>query len=137
TVALALAGSGYRPEARRIARFLAGLDLSAAARFAGDGDPVPGRGAQGDASGWVAAAARVARPLALSAPSAGSSPPASRRLSHSRRLPRRQRPDYQEGEPGNYLANAISSGQPLPPGFDTARGLVRRAGDPGSGLDSA
>jgi hypothetical protein len=140
TAALAFAAAGYRPEARRVARFLLGLDLGAAARFYGDGAPVPGRDAQGDASGWVAVAARAA----------GLPSPATR-------LPWRNRADYQEGGPGTYLANAIAaSGVDGPksraygnksarrPGatqiakaFGISRGLVRRAGDPGSGLDSA
>ena len=50
-VAIALVAAGYRSEARRIVRFLRGLDLDAAARFQTDGTPVDGRGAQGDASG--------------------------------------------------------------------------------------
>jgi hypothetical protein len=137
TVALAFAAAGYRPEARRTARFLLGLDLRAAARFYGDGAPVPGRGAQGDAAGWVAAAARAA---GLTGPSAA--------------LAWRNRPDYQESSPGTYFANAIASTRvdgPISrlhvdksahrPGiagaFEASRGLVRQAGDPGSGLDSA
>ncbi|HUC07428.1 MAG TPA: glycoside hydrolase family 15 protein, partial [Solirubrobacterales bacterium] len=59
-VAIALASAGYRREARRIVRFLLGLDLVAAARFHPDGTPVDGRSAQGDAAGWIAAAARAA-----------------------------------------------------------------------------
>jgi hypothetical protein len=119
TVALALAASGYRPEASRIGRFLLGLDLGAAARFHGDGTPVVGRGAQGDASGWVAVAARAA----------GLPPPAES-------LAWRSRPDYQESQPGDYLANAIARSRSAST-FQTARGLARVAGDPGSGLDSA
>jgi hypothetical protein len=121
TAALAFAAAGYRPEARRVARFLLGLDLSAAARFHGNGSPVAGREAQGDASGWVAVAANAA---GLPAP-AGS-------------LPWHDRPDYQEGEAGDYLANAIAGNAPgLGGAFETSAGLVRRAGDPASGLDSA
>ena len=60
TAALAFAAGGYGEWARRIVAFLAGLDLSAAARFDGTGAPVPGRGPQGDALGWLAAAARAA-----------------------------------------------------------------------------
>src|SRR5262249_2897997 len=59
-VAIAFAAAGCRGEARRVARFLLGLDLGAAARFHPDGSPVEGREAQGDAAGWVAAAARAA-----------------------------------------------------------------------------
>jgi hypothetical protein len=143
TATLAFAAAGYPAEARRSARFLRRLDLGAAARFYGDGAPVPGRGAQGDAAGWVAVAARAA----------GIPPPTAR-------LPWRNRPDYQEGSPGDYLADAIagSAGTPADgpktslyggksahrPGgtgieaaFGAAGGLMRTAGDPGSGLDSA
>ena len=59
-VALAFAAAGYRAEARRVTRFLLGLDLDAAARFHPDGTPVPGRDAQGDARGWVEVAALAA-----------------------------------------------------------------------------
>jgi hypothetical protein len=140
TAALALAASGYRPEARRIVRFLLGLDLGAAARFDGDGTPVAGREAQGDASGWVAVAARAAGLPA-----------------RVERLPWRNRPDYQESAAGDYLANALAAGiEPPADGpksrlgddlsarrlssgglaraFGTSLGLVR---SPGSGLDSA
>ncbi len=90
--AIALAAAGYRQEARRVARFLLGLELRAAARFRGTGTPVAGRRAQGDAWGWVAAAARAT----------GLQPPA-------RRLGWRGRGDYQEGDSGNYLGNAIAA----------------------------
>ena len=121
TAALALAAGGYRPEARRVARFLLKLGLGAAARFDGDGVPVPGRAAQGDAAGWVAAAARAAG-LALPV----------------RALVWRELADYQEGAPGDYLANAIAVREThLHEAFGNGRGLVRRAGDPSSGFDSA
>jgi hypothetical protein len=125
TAALAFAAAGYRGEARRAASFLAKLDLDAAARFDGDGTPVPGRGPQGDAPGWVAVAARTAGvPLSPEArASAASIDPA-------------QAADYQEGPPGDYLANALSRVDGAAR-FGTPKGLVRRAGDPGSGLDSA
>ncbi len=121
-VAIALAAAGYRPEARRIARFLAGLDLGAAARFDGTRAPVPGRAAQGDAEGWVAAAARAAGLRA-------------------RRLPFawRDRADYQEGDAGDYLGNAIASGlssRHIGSMFEFDGELVRIGGDPSSGLDS-
>ena len=118
-VAIALDSAGYRTEARRIARFLLSLDLGTAARFYRDGEPVEGRGAQGDAGGWVAAAALAA----------GIRP--ARHLE-----PWRDRADYQEGDAGDYLGNAIASDAGLE-GFETRRGLVRTAGDSGSGLDSA
>lgn len=140
TVAVAFAAAGYRSEARRIARFLLGLDLTATARFHRDGTPVAGRAAQGDAAGWVAAAARAAGLRAPPAP-----------------LPWRDRADYQEGEPGNYLANAVASTAAGPEGnpagdlaarrlagreirelFGTRAGtLTREAGDDDSGIDSA
>lgn len=139
-VAFALASSGYREEARRIVRFLLGLDLTAAARFHPDGSPVEGRAAQGDAAGWVVAAARAAglrRPVAPQ--------------------PWRDLADYQEGDPGDYLANALAAGTagrasrssenewetPRDEGairaqFGTpAATLAREADDPASGLDSA
>jgi glucoamylase len=136
--ALALAAAGYRPEARRVARFLLGLDLNAAARFAGNGAPVPGRAAQGDALGWAAAAAR-----------ATGLPRAARLSSPARRDSWRNRADYQEKSPGDYLANAIASTPTTADGPQTSNiltfeahrpglgGVVRRIGDPSSGLDSA
>lgn len=137
-VALALASAGYRGEARRIVRFLTGLDLTAAARFHEDGRPVEGRAAQGDAEGWVNAAARAMGLRADVAP----------RLW-------RDRADYQEGEAGDYLGNAIASaGEPkdVPAGGPSVRWpaeeeirrrfgangvLMRKAGDPESGIDTA
>ncbi len=130
TAALALEASGHRHEARDVARFLTGLDLDAAARFTGSGAPVPGRDAQGDAFGWVTVAARAT----------GLEPP---------RGPYewRDRADYQESSPGNYLGNALAAAGSRVDGPITRhigkfsarqhRGLVRVAGDPGSGLDSA
>ncbi len=140
TAAIALAAAGYRAEARRVVRFLLGLELEAAARFHGDATPVAGRAAQGDAAGWVAAAARAAGMPAAVAPQ-----------------PWRNRADYQEGDPGDYLANAIASTGARPQTserrtesadrrqslairkrFGAASGtLARRAGDPSSGIDSA
>jgi hypothetical protein len=121
TAALALNAAGYRGEARRAVRFLLGLNLGAAARFYGDGTPVPGRGPQGDAAGWAGVAAQAV----------GFPPPP--------RLPWRNLPDYQEGEPGDYLANAIAADGTKVPlyGGESSRQLVRRLGDPDSGLDSA
>ena len=127
-VALAFAAAGYAEEARRVARFLLGLDLDAAARFHGDGTPVEGRKAQGDASGWVAAAAKAA---GLPAP--------------TNALPWRERADYQERDPGDYLANAIAASyadgpQSLHIGHFEARRrgvLLREARDPEAELDSA
>jgi hypothetical protein len=147
-VALALAAAGYRAEARRIARFLLRLDLDAAARFYRSGAPVEGRAAQGDAAGWVAVAARaagvqIAPPAAKPASAGGGEKPRWR-----------DRADYQEGDPGDYLANALAStasGVLLPAQgrekntgsasgglreFVADGGLVRSAGEPGSGLDT-
>jgi len=138
-VAMALAAAGYRDEARRIVRFLRGLDLEAAARFHPNGNPVPGREAQGDAAGWVAAAAEAAG-FQTGTPSRSW----------------RDRADYQEGNPGDFLGNALASSAAVPKGnpagdlsarrlavqairgdFEAHGVLVREAGDPGSGLDSA
>jgi glucoamylase len=134
TVALAFKAAGHPTEARRTARFLLDLDLSAAARFDGKGQPVAGRGPQGDAPGWVAVAARAA----------GLHPPPPRDW--------RNLPDYQESSPGNYLANAIASTADGPKSLtmddksarrrqkddiSAHRLLFRRLGDPASGLDSA
>jgi hypothetical protein len=122
TVAIALAAAGYRGEARRIVGFLEGLDLGAAARFRGDGAPVDGRAAQGDAAGWIAAAAR-----AVGLPTS------------SIERPWQGLDDYQENGEGDFLANAIASGSPhVRALFETPSSeLARRAGDPSSGLDSA
>jgi glucoamylase len=145
TAALAYAAAGLDREARKVARFLRGLPLEAAARFTGRGAPVPGRGPQGDAAGWIAVASRAAGLPAPEPPAPGAW---------------RDRPDYQEGSDGTYLGNALAASAaryqgvdgPIsghmdtksahrPPGylgaFVTPRGLVRSAGDPGSGLDSA
>ena len=149
TAALAFDAAGYRSEARRISRFLLSLNLKAAARFDGNGSPVPGRSPQGDATGWVTTAVRAIRRSGgglagpshqLSAETSPGSPPSL--------------PDYQEKAPGSYLGNALatadgpkiplyggkSSRQPeerIAKGFGTPKGLARIAGDPGSGLDAA
>jgi glucoamylase len=137
TAALALSAAGYQEEARRIARFLSRLDLGAAARFDAHGHPVPGRGPQGDAVGWVTA---VARALGRSGGGlAGHSPLSSAETSSGSSLAPAL-PDYQEGSAGNYLGNAIASeatASEIEERFGTATGLVRTAGDPSSGLDSA
>jgi glucoamylase len=129
-VAFALASSGYRAEARRVARFLLGLDLGAAARFRGSGEPVGGRAAQGDASGWVGAAARAAGLIGAAA--ASRAEPRPRAWTG--------RADYQEKGAGNYLANSIASGVAparIHEAFATPRGLVREEGEMASGLDTA
>ena len=91
-VAIALAAAGHRAEARRIVAFLEHLDLGAAARFEVTGAPVEGRGAQGDADGWVAAAARA---VGTAAPAPATS--------------WRGIADYQEKGPGDYLGNVLAS----------------------------
>jgi hypothetical protein len=130
TAAFALEASGHHAEARQVAKFLTGLDLDAAARFTECGAPVPGRNAQGDAFGWVTAAARAT----------GIKPPQGP-------YQWRDRADYQESSPGTYLANALAAAGAHVDGPKTGlfdgfsarqrRGLVRVAGEPGSGLDSA
>jgi glucoamylase len=134
-VAIALASAGYRAEARRVTRFLLDLELGAAARFDLAGAPVEGRAAQGDAAGWVAAAARATGIDARPSPSGWHG-----------------LADYQEKDGGDYLGNAIAAafaageaarGAASGPGsevarrFATKRGLVRVASDADSGLDSA
>ena len=120
-VAIALGAAGHRAEARRVVAFLQRLDLDAAARFDVSGAPVDGRAAQGDAAGWVAAAARtvgIARaPIAF---------------------PWRGTADYQEKTPGEYLGNAIAAGAPdaALSQFESPVGLTREAMSD-SDLDSA
>jgi hypothetical protein len=146
TASLALEASGHPTEARRVAKFLTSLNPNAAARFTESGGPVPGRAAQGDAPGWVTAAATA---TGIPAP--------------QETFPWRNRADYQESTPGTYLGNAIASAGQRVHGpktqagvefsahqhrglaearriaheFGTEGGLVRVAEDPGSGLDSA
>jgi hypothetical protein len=132
-VAIALAAAGHQAEAESIVQFLLGAGIEQAARFNGDGSPVPGRGPQGDAIGWVAAAAKATGVV-------GSARQAARILSGGQPIPWRDRPDYWEQGPGDYLGNALAS-------LDgpkvrlyvgkSSRLLVRRLGDPESGLDSA
>ncbi|HET9164312.1 MAG TPA: glycoside hydrolase family 15 protein [Solirubrobacterales bacterium] len=130
TVAMAFASAGYGAEARRVARFLTGLGLDTAARFRGSGAPVSGRAAQGDAAGWVAAAVGA---TGLEAPRI---PPPGAPNMPGDRWQWGDRADYQEGEAGDYLGNAIAAGADLAP-FEAGPRLVRIAGDASSGLDSA
>ena len=120
-VAIALAAAGHRVEARHVVAFLERLDLGAAARFDVSGAPVEGRAAQGDAAGWVAAAART---VGVAGPREAP--------------PWRGVADYQEKSPGDYLGNAIaaSGGHGSLAQFEAPDGLVRNAGSD-SGLDSA
>lgn len=130
--AIAFAAAGYRAEAERIVQFMLGLGLEHAARFHGDGSPVPGRAAQGDAIGWVAAASQAA--------GIGKAKQAAHILAGGEPIPWRDRADYWEGEPGDYLGNAIASGQPaidlLYEGQLPSR-LTRQPSETDSGLDSA
>lgn len=131
--AIAYAATGYRPEAELATQFLLGLGLEQAARFHGDGSPVPGRAAQGDAIGWVAAAAKAAGLI-------GSEDNAARILAGGGPVPWRNRADYWEGEPGDYLGNALASADGPKTRLyrgKSAHRLVRRLDDPASGLDSA
>lgn len=132
TVAMAYEAAGYRLEAERVTRFLLGLGLGRAARFHGDGSPVAGRAAQGDAIGWVAAAAQATGMI-------GSAEHAARILSPTYPVPWRGLADYQEGEPGEFLANALASGETgrrIRNRFGGDGGLAREAGGDG-GVDSA
>jgi hypothetical protein len=130
--AIAFAAAGFRAEAERMVQFMLGLGLEHAARFHGDGSPVPGRPAQGDATGWVAAASEAA--------GIGNARQAAHILAGGEPIPWRDRADYWEGEPGDYLGNAIASGEPaidLLYGGQSQPRLVREPSEPGSGLDSA
>lgn len=130
--AIAFAAAGYMAEAESVTRFLLGLGLEHAARFHGDGSPVPGRAAQGDAIGWVAAASQAA--------GFGSAKQAAQTLSGGQSIPWRDRADYWEGEPGDYLGNAIASGESAVHhlyGGKVPTRLVRAPSEPDSGLDSA
>jgi len=131
--AIAFSAAGYRAESERVVRFLLGIGLEHAARFNGDGSPVPGRAAQGDAIGWVAAASQATGII-------GSAKNAARILADNEPIPWRDRADYREGEPGDYLGNAIASGETAIKhlyGAKLPSRLAREPSDPDSGLDSA
>lgn len=132
TVAIALAAAGYEPEAELVTQFLLGAGIEQAARFHGDGSPVPGRDAQGDAIGWVAAAAEATGIV--------NARQAAHILAGGEPIPWRDRADYWEGEPGDYLGNALASGEPAIRhlyGAKTPARLLREPGEAKSGLDSA
>jgi hypothetical protein len=112
-VSLSLAAAGYRDEARKAATFLSRLDLDAGARFDASGTAIEGREAQGDAWGWVAAAARATH----------LAPP------HSH-PGWRDRADYQEKSPGDYLGNALASAPRSSPG--SAATIQQLFGDRGA-----
>jgi glucoamylase len=125
--AMALEATGLRPEARRVAGFLEGLDLDDAARFYPDGSRVPGRTAAGDGEGWLAAAQRTALPRGRVATTKQDAP-----------LDWRDQQDYGENTTGDLLGNAIAAGVPaaeIKARFLTSRGLVRENGS--NELDSA
>jgi hypothetical protein len=132
--AIAYGAAGYERQAVLTTRFLLGLGLEDAARFHGDGSPVPGREAQGDAIGWVAAASQAAGLI-------GSARHAARILAGGEPVPWRDRADYWEGDPGDYLGNALASTGDGPETRvylrKSAHRLVRGLGDSQSGLDSA
>jgi hypothetical protein len=118
--ALALEAAGLHPEARRVAGYLAGLDLDAA-RFQPNGEDVPGRPLAGDAAGWVRAA--MAATGLAGPPDPGGW---------------RDRQDYGENVTGDLLGNAIAAGasaSEIKRRFLTPRGLARE--QDGEELDSA
>jgi glucoamylase len=136
TGAIALEAAGLDSEARRVAHFLAGLDLGDGARFYPAGDAVPGRPPAGDGEGWVEAADRAIR----------SGPPARTGLTTGRVTTKTQdsptgwedRQDYGENVTGDLLGNAIAAraaAAEIRARFLTPRGLVREEGS--AELDSA
>jgi glucoamylase len=127
--AIALQAAGLRPEARKVAGFLAGRDLDAA-RFYPDGERAPGRPGAGDAAGWVAAAERV-----VDAPTSEAAGIPGGRVASVGEW--RDRQDYGENLTGDLLGNAIASGAPASDvtRFETSRGLVREHGT--EALDSS
>ena len=130
--AIAFAAAGYRAEAERIVQFMLGLGHEYAARFHGDGSPVAGRPAQGDAIGWVAAASEAA--------GIGNAGQAAHILAGGQPIPWRNYADYWEGEPGDYLGNAIASGERSVDhlyGGKVPTRLVRTPSEADYGLDSA
>lgn len=131
-VAIAFAEAGYRPQAELIVQFMLGLGLEQFARFHGDGSPVSDRPGQGDEIGWVAAAAEAAGII-------GSARHAAKILSETYPVPWRDRDDYWESGPGDFLANAIASGEsPIRIRAEFgADGALAREADGSGGLDTA
>jgi glucoamylase len=131
-VAIALAAAGYQPEAELITQFMLGLGVEQFARFHGDGSPVPDRRGQGDEIGWIAAAAEASGII-------GSARHAARILSEDYPVPWRDRDDYWESGSGDFLANAIASGESsirIRAEFGGDGVLAREAGGDG-GLETA
>jgi hypothetical protein len=137
--ALALEAAGLRPEARRVAGFLSGLDVDGSARFYPDGSRVPGRTAAGDGQSWTEAAEAALR--TGSGRSTVLTNAAHTRIgqdSPGSSADWRDRQDYGENDTGDLLGNAIAAGAPaaeIRDRFLGPRGLTR---DPdGNELDSA
>ena len=135
-VAIALAAAGHRAEARRVVALPPAASTSTPRPASTAPAPrSPAARPQGDAAGWVAAAARAAGTAAR----------------RRRRSPGASRADYQEKAPGDYLGNALASagGPETPPysGKSARRRVLWRVRDrggwcgrratPASGLDSA
>ena len=120
-VALALASAGYRAEARRVARFLLGLDLDAAARFDGDGGPGPGPGRPGRRGRLGGGRGRAAAGLRRTAAPArhGGTAPTTRRgpaaTTWATRSPSGPRPAAvaDSGPSGGWFAGRTSRGSGL------------------------
>ena len=129
-VAIAFAGAGYPAEARRVARFLLGLDLGAAARFDGAGEPVEGRDAQGDAGrlGRRRGPRGRARRTRVAPPRVARPSPTTRRNPPATTSPTPSRPPR-----GDCPSRGRSRRKTRPGRFVTRRGLVREAGEPGPG----
>ena len=124
--ALALAAAGYRGEARRVARFLLGLDLAAAARFDGDGAPVAGPRRPGRRLRLGRRRGPRRRPPAR---------PAALDLARPRRLPGESPRRLPRQRARRRFADRDGE-TPIRP--DLGRGgWCGGSGDPGSGLDSA
>ena len=114
------------PRRAASSRFLERLDLGAAARFDVSGAPVDGRAAQGDAAGWVRAAARavgIAVPACTARP--GGTRPTTRRKAPATTSATRS------------PAGAGARRDVLRGSTDARGGPGAGAGEPGSGLDAA
>ena len=119
--ALAFAAAGYRAEARRVARFLLGLDLGAAARFHGDGAPVPG--ARPRATPRAGSPSPPAPPASRSpaSRSPGATAPTTRRATPATTSPTRSPPRHADGP----MAASIGSVRSRAGGPGAARPATR------------